>query len=71
MKKQTKTIKQIDRERFLAKLRDRVLAEKSIEITLRNDGVTLADVRIAMGGKIVCVPQENGTVKISVRETQS
>lgn len=62
-----KTLKQIDRERFLAKLRERVLSEKVVEISLRPDGVSLADVRIAMGGTISCTQQENGTIRIGVK----
>lgn len=66
--KTKKTLKQIDSERFLARLKERVLKEKVVEITLKPDGVTLGDVRFVMGNKIACVPQENGSIRIAVKQ---
>ena len=62
-----KTLNQIDRERFLQRLKDRVTKEKVVEITLKPDGLTLSDVANYMGNSISCVSQENGSVKIGVK----
>lgn len=69
MNKNSKSIKDFDKARFIENLKNKVTKEKVVEITLRPDGISLVDLRIALGGSFVYEKLPDGKVRIGVKQT--